>query len=117
MECLILHTRLGLSLKNRYEWQVFLVFHFGISFAFVVLILFLCGGIELNMSQKKESSSYIFSVCHCNLNNTTTHNFVKIDLFQTYNTIHHHGMICLLEFYLDTSASSDNENLNIAAAS
>ena len=95
----------------------FFVFRFGISFVFVVLMLFLCGDIELNMGQKKKSSSYIFSVCHSNLNNTTTHNFAKIDLFQAYNTIHHHDMICLLEFYLDTSASSDNENLNIAAAS
>ena len=89
------------------------VFHFGIRFVFVVLMLFACGDIGLNPGPKKRSSCYNFLACYWNLNSITAHKFAKMDLLQAYNTIHQYDMICLSEFYLDASVSSDNDNLNI----
>ena len=86
-------------------------FRFGIRFVFVVLMLFACGDIELDPGPKKRSSCYNFSACHWNLNNITAHNFTKIDLLHAHNTIHQHDMICLSKSYLDTSVSSNNDNL------
>ena len=88
-------------------------FRLGIRFVFVFLMLFACGDIELNPGSKKGSSCYNFSVAHWNLNSITAHNFAKIDLLQAYNTIHQYDKICLSEFYLDASVSSDNDYLNI----
>ena len=76
-------------------------------------MLFACDDIELNPGPKKRMSCYNFSVCHWNLNSITAHSFAKIDLLQTYNTVHQYGIICLSESYLDASVSSDNDTLNI----
>ena len=50
---------------------------------------------------------------HWNLNSITAHNFVKVNLLQAYNTVHNFDMICLSESNLDSSVSSDNDNLYI----
>ena len=48
-----------------------------------------------------------------NLKSITAHNFVKEYLLQAYNAIHNFDLICLSESYLDSSVSSDNDNLYI----
>ena len=68
-------------------------FRLGIRFVFVVLILFACGDIKLNLGPKKRSSYCNFLVCRWNLNSITAHNFAKIDLLQAYNTIHQYDMM------------------------
>ena len=47
------------------------------------------------------------------LNGITVHNFAKVNLLQAYNTIHDFDMICFSESYLDSFASSDNDNFYI----
>ena len=87
---------------------VFHFFSFGFRFVFILLILFVCGDIELTLGPKNRNSYYNFSICHRNLNSITTHNFAKVNLLQVYNAIHDFDMICLSESYLDSSVSSDN---------
>ena len=48
-----------------------------------------------------------------NLKSITAHNFAKEYLLQAYNAIHNFDLICLSESYLDSSVSSDNDNLYI----
>ena len=89
---------------------VFCFFSFGFRFVFIVLILFVCGDVELNPGPINRNSCYNFSICHWNLNSIAAHNFAKVNLLQAYNAIHDFDMICLPESYLD---SSDNDNLYI----
>ena len=79
----------------------------------MLLILFVCGVIVLNLGPKNRNSCYSFSICHWSLNSITAHNFAKVKLFQVYNAIHDFDTICLSESYLDSSVSSDNDNLYI----
>ena len=92
---------------------VFCFLSFGFRFVFILLILFVCGDIELNPGRKNRNSCYNFSICHWNLNSITAHNFAKVNLLQAYNVIHDFDMICLSESYLDSSVSSNNQNLHI----
>ena len=87
-------------------------FRLGIRFLFVLLMLFVCGDIQLNPGPKKELL-YNFSVCHWNLNSITARIFAKTHLLKAYTTIHQYDMICLSESDLDASVSSDNDNPNI----
>ena len=89
---------------------VFRFFSFGFRFVCILLILFVCGDVELNPGPKNRNSSYNFSTCHWNLNRITAHNFSKVNLLQAYNAIHDFDMICLSESYLDSTVSSDNDN-------
>ena len=88
-------------------------FRFGICCVSLVPMLFGCDDIELNLSLKKKSPCYNFSVCLSNLNSITVHNFARIDLTQVYDTIHQCEVIFLSESYLDASLSFNNDNLNI----
>ena len=92
---------------------VFCFFSFGFRFVFIVLILFVCGDTELNSVPKNRNSCHNFSICHWNLNTIAAHNFTKANLLQAYNVIHDFDMICLSKSYLDSSVSSDSDNLCI----
>ena len=92
---------------------VFCLFIFGFRFVFIILILFICGDVELNPGPKNRNSCYNFSICHWNLNGITANNFAKVNVLQAYNSIHYFYLICLSESYLDSSVSSDNDNLYI----
>ena len=89
---------------------VFCYSSFGFRFVFILLILFICGDIELNPGPKNRKSCYNFSICHWNLNSITAHNFTKLNLLQAYNAILDFDMICLSESYLYSSVSSDNHH-------
>ena len=98
---------------SRVAAPVFCFFSFGFRFVFILLILFVSGDVELNPGPKNRNSCYNFSICHWNLNSITAHNFAKLNLLQAYNTIHDFDTICLSESYLDSSISSNNDNLYI----
>ena len=102
--------------KKKSLWAaatVFCFFSFGFRFVFILLILFVCADVELNPGRKNRNSCYNISICHFNLNSITAHNFGKVNLLQAYNAIHDFDMICLSESYLDSTVSSDNDNLYI----
>ena len=80
---------------------------------FTLLLLFMSGDIELNPGPKKTNSSCKFSVCHWNLNSLAAHNFEKVGLLEALNTINKLDIICVSESYLDSTFSSDNEDINI----
>ena len=57
--------------------------------------------------QKNQYKS--FSICHWNLDSTTTHGYAKLSLLKAYIII----IICLSKTNLDSSIQSDNNNLEI----
>ena len=59
------------------------------------------GDIELNPGPNKTNSSCKFPVCHRNLNSHAAHNFAKVRLLETYNTVNKFDIICVSETYLD----------------
>ena len=71
------------------------------------------GDIELNPGPKKTNSSCKFSVCHWNLNSLAADNFEKVGLLEAFNTVNKFEIICVCESYLDSTFSSDNEDINI----
>ena len=91
----------------------FVFFSFGFLYVCIVLILFVCGDVELNHGSKNRNSCYNFSICYWNLNGIRAHNFAKVNLLQACNAIHDFDMICLSESSLDSTLSSDNDNLYI----
>ena len=102
--------------KKKSLWvaaSVFAFFSFGFRFVCILLILFVCGDVELNPGPKSRNSCYNFSTCQWNLNSITAHNFGNVNLLQAYNAIHDFDMICLSKSYLDSTVFSDNDNLNI----
>ena len=88
-------------------------FSFRFYFVFILLILLACGDIELNPVPKNRCSRYNFSIYQWHLNSITAHNFAKVNLLQSYYAIYKFDMMCLSESYLDSSISSDNDNLYI----
>ena len=71
------------------------------------------GDIELNPGPNKTNSSCKFSVCHWNLNSLAAHNFEKVGLLEAFNSINRLDIICVFESYLDSTFSSDSEDINI----
>ena len=78
-------------------------------FGFVQFWLLLSG----DWKGPKPSSCDEVSICHWNLNRISGHNFIKIYLLRAYISTHTFDMLCLLETYLDSSTSSDGDNLTI----
>ena len=70
------------------------------------------GDVEENPGPKPNSCEYL-SICHWNLNSISAHNFIKFCLLRAYISINKIDIICLSETYLDSSISSDNDNLEL----
>ena len=68
---------------------------------------------EVNPAPKRTSTSNI-SICHWNLNSISAHNYIKLFLLKAYIAIHKFDIICLSETYLDSSTTSDDDNLAIS---
>ena len=77
------------------------------------LLILLSADVELNPGHKRSSTSNI-SICHWNLNSTSVHNYTKLFLLKAYIAIHKFDIICLSETYLDSSTTSDDDNLAIS---
>ena len=73
----------------------------------------LSADVELNPGPKHVSTSNI-SVCHWNLNSISAHNYSKLFLLKACIAIHKFDLICLSETYLDSSTTSDDDNLEIS---
>ena len=69
--------------------------------------------VELNPGPKRASTRNI-SICHWNLNSISAHNYIKLFLRKAYISIHKFDIICFSETFLDSSTSSDNDNLAIS---
>ena len=70
------------------------------------------GDIEENPAPKPNSCEYL-STCHWNLNSMSAHNFIKLSLLRADISVNKIDIICLSETYLDSSISSDNDNLEL----
>ena len=77
------------------------------------LLILLSADVELNPGPKRASTSNI-SICHWNLNSISAHNYIKLFLLKAYIAIHKFDIICLSETYLDSSTTSDDDNLAIS---
>ena len=77
------------------------------------LLILLSADAELNPGPKRVSTSNI-SICHWNLNSISAHNYIKLFLLKAYIAIHKFDIICLSETYLDSSTTSDDDNLAIS---
>ena len=77
------------------------------------LLILLSADVELNPGSKSASTSNI-SICHWNLNNISAHNYIQLFLLKAYIAIHEFVIICLSEKYLDSSTTSDDDNLVIS---
>ena len=92
---------------------------FNSLFQFLILIsslidilLIRSGDIELNPGPFNNTSRPL-SVCHWNLNSIVAHDFIKLTHIEAYYTEHNFDIICHSETFLDSSFSSDDENLRI----
>ena len=77
------------------------------------LLILLSADVELNPGPKRASTRNI-SICHWNLNSISAHNYIKLFLLKAYIAIHKFDIICLSETYLDSSTTSDDDNLAIS---
>ena len=68
---------------------------------------------EVNPAPKRTSTSNI-SICHWNLNSISAHNYTKSFLLKAYIAFHKFDIIYLSETYLDSSTTSDDDNLAIS---
>ena len=64
-------------------------------------------------SQSKAYSCECLPICHWNLSSISAHNFIKLSLLRAYFSINKIDIICLSETYLDSSISSENDNLEL----
>ena len=53
------------------------------------------------------------TTCHWNLNSIAAHNFAKLVLLKSYNSVHKFDIICLSETYLDSNILPDDSKLKI----
>ena len=70
------------------------------------------GEIEQNPGPKP-SSCKTFSICHWNLSSLTIHSYMKTSLLRTYLSLNRLDVLCLFRTFLDSSALSENRNLEI----
>ena len=77
------------------------------------LLILLRADVELKPGPKRASTSNI-SRCHWNSNSISAHNYTKLHLVKAYIAIHKFDIICLSEAYLDSSTTSDDDNLAIS---
>ena len=70
------------------------------------------GDTEENPGSKPNSCEYL-SIFHWKLNSISAHTFIKLSLLHAYISIHKIDIIFLSEIYLDSSISSDNDNLEL----
>ena len=90
-----------------------MIFLYVNHFWFSKIVLKVSGGVEENPGPKP-SSSQSFSICHCDLNSISAHNYIKLSLLRAYVSTYKYDVICISETYLDSDTSTADENLEIA---
>ena len=71
-------------------------------------LLISCGDIKLNLGTK---DAKFLSLWHWNLNSIAAYDFGKVSALKAFNTTKNFDFICFSESYLDSTISSDDENL------
>ena len=80
-----------------------LVYYF---YLFLFLLLLCNGDVESNRGPKK-NKYFSLSCCHWNVNSLLTS-------LEAYNSVFKYDFVCVSETYLDSTISSDNNNVNIS---
>ena len=80
--------------------------HYPSLVAFMILLL-LSGDVHPNPGPKRDKD-YNFSVCCWNIGSISAHNFSKLSLLSSYNSIYNYDLICLSETFLDSSFLPDD---------
>ena len=97
------------------HWSVLITFLILIVIMFIqfiwvhALLIRQSGDIETNPGPKPNHS---FSICYCNLNSLTAHNYLKVSHLRAYVPIKEIDVVRLSEAYLDSSNLSDDDNFN-----
>ena len=76
------------------------------------ILITLSGDIEKNPWSKSASWDK-FSICHWNIKSISARNFIKIFLLSGYISTQNFDILSLSETYLDSSISSNDNNLTI----
>ena len=71
------------------------------------------GDVEVNSGPKKKDKDCL-SVCHWNLNSKSVHDYSKLFLLNSYNSLHKFDIICLTEAYIDSNTPLNDDNLEIS---
>ena len=92
----------------------FLTIAVSVSVATLVysFLISLSGNLQLNPSPQNKFDVN-FSICDWNLNSIAPHNYPKFLLLKAYIAVYKFHIICISETYLDTSITSDDDNLEI----
>ena len=77
------------------------------------LLILLTADVELNPGSRLASISNI-STFNWNLNSISARDYTKLFIQKAYVAIHKFDIICLSETYLDSSTTSDDDNLEIS---
>ena len=89
--------------KGKYHCHLLIVF---------LILLLLSGDVHPNPGPKRDKD-YNFSVCSWNIGSVSAHNFSKLSLFSSYNSIYNYDLICLSETFLDSSFLPDDPRLKL----
>ena len=75
-----------------------------------MILLLLSGDIHPNPGPKR-NNDYYFSVCSWNIGSISAHNFSKLSLLSSYNSIYKYDFISLSETFFDSSILHDDPRL------
>ena len=75
-------------------------------------MILLRGDVEINPGSRRGTDK-TFSICHWNMNSLFAYNYNKLFLLRAYIAVNKFDVICLSETYLDSTVTSDDENLEI----
>ena len=78
----------------------------------IMILLLLSGNVHPNPGPKRDKD-YNFSVCSWNIGSISAHNFSKLSLLSSYNSIFNYDLICLCETFLDSSFPHDDPRINL----
>ena len=94
------------------SFLVTIIMIWSLPWLYSILIL-LSADVELNPGPKCASTRNI-SLRHWNLNSISPHNYIKLFILKAYIAIYKFHIISLSETYLDSSTTSDDNNLVIS---
>ena len=66
-----------------------------------------------NAPEPKKKDKDSLSICHWNLNTISAHDYSKLFILSSYNSLHKLDIICLSETYLDSNTPLDDDSLEI----
>ena len=102
--------------KNSIYFSVlsFLILAVNVSIATWVysILISLRGDVQLNPGPKNKFNVN-FSVCHWNFNSIAALNYANVFFLKAYIAVYKFDIICISRTYLDTSITSDDDNLEI----